>query len=320
MRAGPDFGDGIAYAPNRLGRADRRVRGQLGSQEISTGFSFYAVAGWDLPGLPSSFLPDHDFSFTAGWGNGLFKEGDDLDWYTSGDSGGWFAGVAWNLELAESQMLTFMTEYNGFDWNVGTQVDLSGVRLGAHLLGVNHSSNTTVYRSSKFGLIASVPLCGRGRCRASLRDRPDPDVVVLPAAPPDTVVIARVETPPPPAGTGATLCLSTGDRIEVLLTPAGDTLVGPSRTPMSELRPVVVLAGVYAANRAWFEAGEAITFEQRSFGRSGAVVQPDCGDIRRVGEHLGVPLFSTGTGGAPPEILYVPVRPGVWQPYTLESG
>ena len=316
----PDFGDGIAYAPNRLGRADRRLRGQLGSREIDTGFSFYAVAGWDLPGLPSSFLPDHDFSFTAGWGNGLFKEGDDLDWYASGDSGGWFAGVAWNLELAESRMLTFMSDYNGFDWNVGTQLDLNGVRLGTHVLGVNHSSNTTVYRSSKFGLIASVALCGRGFCRPSLRDRPDPDVVVVPAAPPDTVVVTRVETPPPLAGTAVTLCLSTGDGVEVLLTSAGDTLVGSSRTPLSELRPAVALAGVYAENRAWFEAGEPITVEQRSYGRLGAAVPLDCGDIRQVGEHLGVPLFGTDTGGASPEILYVPVRAGVWQPYSLGAG
>ena len=316
----PDFGDGIAYAPNRLGRADRRLRGQLGSREIDTGFSFYAVAGWDLPGLPSSFLPDHDFSFTVGWGNGLFKEADRLEWYASGDSGGWFAGVAWNLELAESRMLTFMSDYNGFDWNVGTQLDLNGVRLGTHVLGVNHSSNTTVYRSSKFGLIASVALCGGGLCRPSLRDRPDPDVVVLPAAPPDTVVVTRIQTPPPPAGRPGTLCLSTGDGVEVLLTPAGDTLVGPSRTPLSELRPAMVLAGVYAEGGAWFEADDDITFEQRTYGKFGAAVRLDCGDIRQVGEHLGVPLFSTGTGGTPPEILYVPVRPGVWQPYSLAPG
>ena len=316
----PDFGDGIAYAPNRLGRADRRLRGQLGSREIDTGFSFYAVAGWDLPGLPSSFLPDHDFSFTVGWGNGLFKEADRLEWYASGDSGGWFAGVAWNLELAESRMLTFMSDYNGFDWNVGTQLDLNGVRLGTHVLGVNHSSNTTVYRSSKFGLIASVALCGGGLCRASLRDRPDPDVVVLPAAPPDTVVVTRIQTPLPPAGRPGTLCLSTGDGVEVLLTPAGDTLVGPSRTPLSELRPAMVLAGVYAEGGAWFEADDDITFEQRTYGKFGAAVRLDCGDIRQVGEHLGVPLFSTGTGGTPPEILYVPVRPGVWQPYSQAPG
>ena len=323
----PDFGDGTSYAPNRLGTADPRLRSQLGPRRIDTGFSFYAVAGWDLPGLSSSFLPEHDFSFTAGWGNGLFKEGGGLDWYSSGDSGGWFAGAAWNLELAESRMLTFMTEYNGFDWNVGTQVDLSGVRLGAHILGVNHSSNTTVYRSSKFGVIASVALCGSGLCRASLRKRPDPDVVVLPAAPPDTVVVTRVETPPPPTGTGATLCLATGDRIEVLLTSAGDTLVGPSRTPMSELRPTVVLAGVYAASLMWFESGEPITFEQRSYAKFGAAFPLECGDIRRVGEHLGVPLFARGTAAAPvaapvgaPVLLYVPVRPGVWQPYSLGAG
>jgi hypothetical protein len=316
----PDFGDGIFYAPNRLGTADRRLRSQQGSLRIDTGFSFYAVAGWDLPGLQSSFLPEHDFSFTAGWGNGLFKEGGGLDWYTSGDSGGWFAGVAWNLELAENRMVTFMTEYNGFDWNVGTQVDLSGVRLGAHVLGVNHSSPTTVYRSSKFGVVASVAICGRGLCRASLRDRPDPDVVVLPAAPPDTVVVTRVETRPPPAGTAVTLCLSTGAPIEVLLAVVGDTLVGQSRAPLSQLRPGVVFAGVYATDRAWFEASEPITFEERSFGKTGAAIGLECGDISQVGEYLGVPLFVTDTGGTPPEILFVPVRPGLWQRYSLDPG
>ena len=316
----PDFGDGVAYAPNRLGRADRRIRDQLGSREMDTDFSLYVVAGVDLPGLPSSFLPDHDFSFTAGWGTGVFNEGDRFDWHASGDAGGWFAGVAWNLELAESRMLTFMSEYNGFDWNVGTQLDLSGLRLGAHALGVNHSSNTTVYRSSKFGLIASVALCGRGLCRASLRDRPDPDVVVLPAAPPDTVLITRDGNPPPPVGTAATLCLATGDGIAVLVTAAGDTLVGPSRTPLSELRPAVDLAGAYAANRAWFEAGDPITVEQRSYSRFGVSVRLDCGDIRRVGEHEGVPLFVSGTDDTSPRTLYVPVRPGVWQPYSIRPG
>ena len=209
------------------------------------------------------------------------------------------------------------------------------MRLGAHVLGVNHSSPTTVYRSGKFGVSVSVALCGSGLCRASLRDRPDPDVVVLPAAPPDTVVVTRVESPPLPIGTAATICLSTGDRIDVLLTAAGDTLVGPSRTPLRDLQPAVVLAGVYAANTVWFEAGEPIAFEQGSYGRVGAPVELNCEDIRRVGQHLGVPLFVTGTRGAPPdgaptdgaptdgaptEIIYVPVRPGVWQAYSLGPG
>ncbi len=313
----PDFGDGIEYAPNRLGRPDRRFRGQLGSRSMNTGFSLYAVAGWDLPGFSSAFLPEHDFSFTAGWGGGLFKEGGGLDWYTSGDSGGWFAGVAWNLDVAESRMVTFMTEYNGFDWNVGTQVDVSGVRLGAHVLGVNHSSPTTVYRSGKFGVSASVALCGSGLCKASLRDRPDPRVVVLPAAPPDTVVVTRVQAPPQPTGLAATICLSTGNSIDVLLTTAGDTLVGPSRTPLSELRPAVVLAGVYATNTEWFESGEPIAYGSGSYDRGDDEVGLDCEDIRRVGEHLGVPVFVGGAAVVRPEEIYVPVRPGVWQPYSL---
>jgi hypothetical protein len=312
----PDFADGIAYGPNRLGRADRRLRGQLGSRSIDTGFSLYAVAGWDLPGFSSAFLPEHDFSFTAGWGNGLFKEGGGLDWYSSGDSGGWFAGVAWNLELAENRLVTFMTEYNAFDWNVGSQVDLNGVRLGAHVLGVNHSAPATVYRSAKFGLIASVALCGGSLCRASLRDRPAPDVVVLPAAPPDTVVVTRVEEPPQPVGTAATLCLATGSQVEVLLTPAGDTLVGRSRTALSELGPAVVLAGVYAENQSWFAAGEPIVFEGRSYVTLGLPAGLNCPDIERVGEYLGVPLFATSAGGTPPETLYVPARPGLWQSYS----
>ena len=106
----------------------------------------------------------------------------------------------------------------------------------------------------------------------------------------------------------------------MLLTLAGDTLVGPWRAPLSELRPGVVLAGVYAANRAWFEAGEPITFEERSYGRNGAALGLDCGDIRQVGEHLGVPLFVTGIGGGSQEILFVPEHPGVWQRYSLEPG
>jgi len=315
----PDFGDGIEYAPNRLGRADRRVRKQLGSRSVDTGFSFYAVAGWDLPGFSSAFLPEHDFSFTAGWGDGLFKEGGGLDWYTSGDSGGWFAGVAWNLEVAESRMVTLMTEYNGFDWNVGTQVDVKGVRLGAHVLGVNHSSPTTVYRTGKFGVSASVAFCGSRLCRASLRDRPDPDVVVF-AAPPDTVVVTRVEAPPRPTGTAVTICLSTGNPTVVLLTAAGDTLVGTSRTPLRDLGPAVVLAGVYAANTAWFASGESFIYGQKSYDRVGAEAGLNCEDIRRVGEYFGVPLFVTGVDATAPDILYVPVRPGVWQPYSSGPG
>ena len=114
--------------------------------------------------------------------------------------------------------------------------------VGAHVLGVNYSTDASVYRSSKFGLKVSVALCGARLCKATLRDRPVGQVVVLPAPPPDTVVVR----PPLPTGTPTTICLATGESVDVLITKGGATLVGPSRVPLEELRPAVDFAGTYA--------------------------------------------------------------------------
>jgi len=312
---GPDFGDGVDYAPNRLGRADRRVRNRLGSSAINTEFSFYAVAGLDVPGVPTRFLPPHDFTFSGGWGTGLFRDGAGLDWYEAGESGGWFAGAAWHLRVARGKMVTLMTEYNGFDWNVGTQVDLGGVRLGVHALGRNYDRDMSVYRSSKIGLLASVAICGRGLCRASLRERPPSPVVVLPAPPPDTVVVVRPEESSPARGTLSTLCLATGAAVEIFRTEGGDTLVGPSRVSIDDLRPALSFAGTYAGGTAWLEAGESISFDARSFDPEGATLELRCEAIRRVGEYLTVPLFVMRDEEEPWELVYVPVRPGEWQAY-----
>ena len=307
----PDFGDGGDYAPTRLGRADPRVRERLGESSMDTDFSFYAVAGADLPGLGASFLPKHDFTLSAGWGNGLFKEGDGLDWHEFSDSEGWFAGAAWHLQLGESKIFTVMSEYNGFDWNLGGELDLDGVVVGAHVLGVNYSTDASVYRSSKVGLKVSMALCGVRLCKATLRDRPVGEVVVLPAPPPDTVVVR----PALPTGVPTTLCLATGASVEVFTTKGGATLVGPRRVPLEELRPAIDFAGTYAEGRDWFEADEPIPFDGRSFGPSPAPVRLSCDAIRKVAEYMGVPLFVMRSVREPWEVLYVPVRPGVWKAY-----
>ena len=311
----PDFGDGIDYAPNRLGRADRRVRDRLGSSTIDTEFSFYAVVGLDVPGVPSRLLPEHDFTFSGGWGTGLFREGAGLDWYEVGQSGGWFAGAAWHLRVARGKMVTLMTEYNGFDWNVGTQVDFGGLRVGVHALGRNYDQNVSVYRSSKIGVLASVAICGRRLCTASLRERPPSDIVVLPAPPPDTVVVIRAEESLPARGTPVTLCLATGEPVEIFRTEEGDTLVGRSRVAIEDLRPALAFAGTYAEGTPWLEAGGSISFEERSFEPEGALLELRCEAIRRVGEYLGVPLFVMRDADRPWEIVYIPVRPGEWQTY-----
>ena len=102
------------------------------------------------------------------------------------------------------------------------------------------------------------------------------------------------------------------------MTAQGDTLVGPSRVSIRTLRPGIVFVGNYAEERAWFENDEALTFEERSYDKSGGEVRLECPDIMRVGEYQGVPLFVERTAQRPFEILYVPVRPGVWQAY--ETG
>ncbi len=311
----PDFGDGVDYAPTRLGRADPRVRDWVGTSSIDTELSFYVVAGADLAGLGWAFLPEHDFTLSAGWGNGLFSEGDGLDWHEFSDSEGWFVGAAWHLKVGQSKILTFMSEYNGFDWNLGGELDLGGVAVGAHVLGVNYSTAASVYRSSKFGLKASVGLCGAGLCKARLRERPVGRVVVLPAPPPDTVVVR----PPLPEGTPHTLCLATGQAVEVLTTEGGAILVGPSRVPLQELRPAVDFAGTYAEGRSWFESEESIRFEGRDFIPSPRPVRISCEAIRKVAEHMGVPLFVMRDLGPPWQVMYVPVRPGAWQAYEAGS-
>jgi hypothetical protein len=119
-----------------------------------------------------------------------------------------------------------------------------------------------------------------------------------------------------PTGQAVTICLATGDDAQVLVTAQGDTLVGPSRTSVRTLRQGgVAFAGEYAQGRSWFDDDQPFTFEGRSLQKSGGEVALRCPDIRRVGEHQGVPLFARRDAAAPYAQIYVPVRPGVWQLY-----
>lgn len=322
----PDFGGGADYQPGRLGFPDPRFQNYSGREEVSTELSLYGVASAHVRGFEGGFLPRHDMTFALGYGTGMFKDDGNLPVYRYVRSAGWFFGSAIHFGVGENSILTFMGEYNGFDVNVGTQLDLNGIRVGAHYLGVNYMDEPTggywsEYRMPKFGVLASVAICPSGGgllCKPALMERPEPEVVQLPAPPPDTVRITREVERPLPEGTPAMVCLATGENAEVRVTAQGDTLVGPSRASIRTLRPGVVFAGTYAEGRGWYTGDEAVTFEQRAYDKSGNEVRLDCGQIMRVGEHQGVPLFATRDAERPYEMLYVPVRPGVWQGY--QSG
>ncbi len=315
----PDFGDGVEYQPNRLGIPDDRFRTSYTglADDVSTEFSFYGVGTAHVRGFDEGFLPTHDLTFNLGWGTGMFQSGDALGFYNFADSEGLFLGSAIHFGVGDNSVLTFMGEYNGFDINVGAQLDVSGVRLGAHMLGANYAEDVTEYRMPKFGLLASLALCPTDGllCKPSTMERPEPEIIQLPAPPPDTVRVTREVERPLPDGTPATVCLATGENVQVRVTAQGDTLVGPSRASIRTLRPGVVFAGTYAQNAGWFTGDEDVTFENRAYSKSGNEVRLDCAQTMRVGEHMGVPLFAMRNADRPFETVFVPVRPGVWQAY-----
>lgn len=181
--------------PGRLGFADRRLRADYGPGvgDVGTRLSPYVVASALLPGFDLRFVPEHDFTFVLGRGWGMFSDGGDLPWYTFTSSGGWFLGSALHLRLRDHLLLNLVGEFNGFDTNLGAELDVGGVQVGTFLLGANHDSDESAYRSRKWGLSASVAFCpvGGGLCGPELRQRAGPDTVRLPSPPPDTVVVER---------------------------------------------------------------------------------------------------------------------------------
>lgn len=315
----PDFGDGVDYSPGRLGFPDRRLRE---SYTGGTNFSFYGVATAYLRGFDGGPLPENDMTFSLGYGTGMFKEGEKPGFYRPGHAGGWFYGTSFHVQTSEGSLLSLMAEHNGFDFNVGAQFDWQGFRVGASWLASNHGEPAGGYASEynkpKLGLLASVAICPtrRGlRCTPHGMRRTEPDTIFIPPPPPDTVVIDTSPIPVLPEGDRITLCLSTGRNVELLVTAQGDTLVGPDGAPMDALRPALDFAGSYAGGAFWFVNGDPIQFEGNRYGKSPDAFSVDCEQILRVGVYQGVPVFADRAADRPLVILFIPVRPGVWQRY-----
>ena len=152
-------------------------------------------------------------------------------------------------------------------------------------------------------------------CAGSPPPEPPEPVVVT-----DTVVVTREVAPPLPEGRVGSICLGTGHNVEIRVSAAGDTLIGPRRVPMVDLGPGVGFVGNYAGGEAWFVRDEAITFENRQYSKFGQPETRDCAAMKIVGDNDGVNLFAETTASAPFNVLYVPIRPGVFQPYQTQVG
>ena len=319
---GPSFGDGVSYAPGRLGFPDERLRtSYTDGGGIDTDFSPYIVATAFLRGWDGGRLPQNDVTFTFGLGGGMFSEGAELDFYSDGHANGWFMGAGWHFDVSPTSQLTLMAEHNGFDVNVGAHYDWEGIRVGAQYLAANHDwpddGHIGEYQKPKWGILASFSLCPGIpglRCTPKGMQRVEPDTIYIPPPPPDTVVI-RTGAPTVGQGTPITLCLSTGRNVEVQLTALGDTLVGPSGTPLDDLRPALDFAGTYAGSSFWYQNNEVMIFEGADYRRSEDTFPVDCDQLLRAGVYRGVPVFAVLSASRPFEVLFVPVRPGLWTRY-----
>jgi len=165
-------------------------------------------------------------------------------------------------------------------------------------------------------LAGTVVAAGALACTPEPPPPPEPIVQV------DTVVVTReVEVPPPlPEGRPATICLASGQAVDIRISPQGDTLVGPNRVALSELRPVMGFTGTYAEGKAWFVADEVVTLDDREYQKFGTPMSKACSELKIVGEHMGVNLFADVSATAPFDLVYVPVTPGVFQPYQAQVG
>jgi hypothetical protein len=316
----PDFGDGARYAPGRLGFADRRMNRSFTG---GTNFTAYGVTTAYLRGFDGGPLPENDVTFTLGYGGGMFKQGGTAGFYGDGHANGWFYGTSLQLRMSTESVLSVMAEHNGFDVNVGAQLDFQGVRAGLNWLASNHAApsggHSSEYQKGKFGLLLSVAVCPdeRGfRCRPRMMRRVEPDTVLIPAPPPDTVIVqAQSTSPGPPPGEDIEICLSTGQNIPLRVTAQGDTLVAPTFAPLEQLRPMMTFAGGYAGGAFWFDGNAVVTFEGADFGQTPERFPIDCNRIARVGVHQGVPVFAAREADRPFVILFIPERPGVWARY-----
>jgi hypothetical protein len=85
------------------------------------------------------------------------------------------------------------------------------------------------------------------------------------------------------------------------------------RVPFAQAFPATV---GYAAGQTWFIQDQPIRVRNREYVKFGVprVIQP--GELTSFETYQGVPVF-VGTGApTPPDVIYVPVRPGCeFQPY-----
>lgn len=161
---------------------------------------------------------------------------------------------------------------------------------------------------------AALPIAAIALCAACAQGNPPP------AAPPP-VPAAPVHQPPVPRLAGSTrdLLFCVVRHGELVLVPLEyNTRSGDSTFQGVPLAQAFPLDSTYAA--AWYQDNEPIRLDGRLFVRYGDPRVLGVWELTPVGEYRGVRVFAAAGGHLPPEVVYLPVRPGCeFQPYQINT-
>ncbi len=136
----------------------------------------------------------------------------------------------------------------------------------------------------------------------------------------DTVTVTKEVPPPLPTGDSAEICLATGMPARVLIASNGDTLIGEARVRLRDVRPVLSFSGTYAREQSWYQVSDTLRFEKRPYRRTGAERARACDELKLVGAYAGVSVFAEVTAPNALPMVFLPVRPGIFQMYTTVSS
>lgn len=139
------FGTGYVLVPPGANPNAQHVPDSL-HRDFKTNNTLYGVATKTilLTDIRPSW-PDLSFSFTAGYGNGLFKNHGSIPRaeYAKNATGGLFYGVKTDFSGGPNTTFSLMAENNAWDFNVGGSVVYRGLRAGLYLTEVGAGSAKT---------------------------------------------------------------------------------------------------------------------------------------------------------------------------------
>ena len=129
------FGCCYRLIPPHLGQPNATHAPSSLHGEFNTANTIYGVATeeFSLANIRSSW-PDINFSVTAGYGNGLFKDDGGLgSAYAGHATGGLFYGLKTDFSPGRNVTVSLMAENNAWDYNIGGSLYYRGLRAGLYV-------------------------------------------------------------------------------------------------------------------------------------------------------------------------------------------